>query len=71
MEKTQNSNFLLNRSRIGVDSSLESSMKQFLRRLESNQNQSKQMKINEVFDRFTSKTYSAAILSKKVHLYQL
>ena len=35
--------------------SLESSMKRILRRFESNQNKSKQMKINDVFDRFTSK----------------
>ena len=28
------------------------------------------MKINDVFDRFTSKAYSAAILSKIFHLYQ-
>ena len=38
MEKTQNPKKNLNRSRIGADSSLESSMKQFLRRFESNQN---------------------------------
>ena len=31
----------------------------------------KQMKINDIFDRFTSKAYSAAILSKFFHLYQL
>ena len=35
--------------------SLESSMKRILRRFESNQNKSKQMKINDVFDHFTSK----------------
>ena len=34
--------------------SLESSMKRILRRFESNQNKSKQMKINDVFDLFTS-----------------
>ena len=34
--------------------SLESSMKRILRRFESNKNKSKQMKINAVFDRFTS-----------------
>ena len=54
-----------------VDSSLESSMKQFLWTFESNQNKSKQMKINDVFDCFTSKAYFTAILSKKFHLYQL
>ena len=64
MEKTQNPKKNLNRSRIGADSSLESSIKQFLRRFESNQNKSKQMKINDVFDRFTSKAYSAAILKR-------
>ena len=62
MEKTQNPNFFWNRSRIGVPSSLESSMKQILRRFESNQNKSKQMKINDVFDRFISKANSADIL---------
>ena len=71
MEKTQNQKFFLNRSRFGASSSLESSMKQFLRRFESNQNKSKQMKINDVFDRFTSKAYSAAILNRTFHLYQL
>ena len=55
MEKTQNPNFFLNQSRIGASSSFESSMKQILGRFESNQNKSKQMKINDVFDRFTSK----------------
>ena len=35
--------------------SLESSIKRILRRFESNQNKSKQMKINDVFDHFTSK----------------
>ena len=63
--------FSLNRPRTGADSSLESSMKQFLRKFESNQNKSKQMKINDVFDLFTSKAYSAALLSKHFHLYQL
>ena len=69
--KNKKSNFFFNLSRIGAASSLESSMKQFLQRFESNQNKSKQMKINDVFDRFTSKAYSAAILSKIFHLYQL
>ena len=56
MEKTQNRFFFfLNWSRTGADSSLEISMKQFLQRYESNQNKSKQMKINDVFDCFTSK----------------
>ena len=55
MEKTQNPKKNFNQSRIGASSSLESLMKQFLRRFESNQNKSKQMKINDVFDRFTSK----------------
>ena len=64
MEKIQNQYFFLNRSRTGADSSLESSMKQFLQRFESNQNKSKQMKINDVFDRFTSKAYSAALISR-------
>ena len=40
-------------------------------RFESNQNKSKQMKINDVSDYFTSKVYSAAILIKNFHLYQL
>ena len=71
MEKTQNPKFFFNRSRIGAASSLKSSMKRFLGRFESNQNRSKQMKINDVFYRFTSKPYSAAILSKIFHLYQL
>ena len=35
--------------------SLESSMKRILRRFESNQMKSKQMKINDIFDCFTSK----------------
>ena len=35
--------------------SLESSMKRILQRFESNQNKSKQMKINDIFDHFTSK----------------
>ena len=65
MEKTQNPKKILNRSRIGVPSSLESSMKRILRRFESNQNKSKQMKINDVFHRFTSKAYSAAKLCKR------
>ena len=64
MEKYQNPNFLLPRSRIRASSTLESSMKGFLRRFDSNQNKSKQMKINDVFNRFTSKAYSAAILNK-------
>ena len=59
--------FFLNWSRICVDSSLESSVKQFLRKFESNLNKSKQMKINDVFDHFTSKTYSAAIL--RIHFH--
>ena len=54
MEKTQNQKKIGNRSRIGASSSLESSMKRILRRFESNQNKSKQMKINDVFDRFSS-----------------
>ena len=33
--------------------------------------QSKQMKINDVFDYFTSKAYSAATLSRTFHFYQL
>ena len=33
--------------------------------------ESKQMKIYDVFDCFTSKAYSAAILSRIFHLYQL
>ena len=49
IEKTQNPNFSWNRSRIGASSSLESSMKQIFRRFESNQNKSKQMKINDFF----------------------
>ena len=53
--KIPESNFFWPRSRIGHPSSLESSMKQFLGRFESNQNKSKQMKINDVFYRFTSK----------------
>ena len=57
--------------RIGASSSLESSMKRFIRRFDSNQNKSKQMKINDVFDYFTSKAYSVAILSVNFHLYQL
>ena len=51
--------------------SLESSMKRILQRFESNQNKSKQIKINDIFYRFTSKAYSAAILSMNYHLYQL
>ena len=54
IEKSQNLIFLP-RSRIGASSSLESSMKRFLRRIESKQNKSKQIKINDVFDHFTSK----------------
>ena len=67
MGKTQNPNFFLNQSRIGASSSLESSMKQFLRRFESNQNKTKQIKINDVFGRFISKAYSDAILSRIFH----
>ena len=37
MEKTQNPDFFLKRLGTGAESSLESSMKQFLRRFESNQ----------------------------------
>ena len=33
--------------------------------------ESKEMKINDIFYRFTSKAYSAAILSINFHLYQL
>ena len=55
IEKFQNPNFVLPRSRIGHPSSFESSMKHFLGRFELNQNKSKQMKINDVFDCFTSK----------------
>ena len=65
LEKKQNQKIFKNRSRTSADSSLESSIKQFLRRFESNQNKSKQMKINDVFDCFTFKAYSAAIISKK------
>ena len=50
--KNTKSIFFLNRPRTGADSSLESSMKQFFQRFELNQNK---MKINDVFDRFTSK----------------
>ena len=53
--KNTKSKFFWNRSRIGASSSIEISMKQFLWRFESNQNKSKQMKINDVFDLFTSK----------------
>ena len=56
--------FDLSRSRIGASSSLESSMKRFLRRFDSNQNKSKQMKINDIFYYFTSKAYSAATLHR-------
>ena len=59
--------FFLNRSRISASSSLESSMKRFLRRFESNQNKTKQIKINDVFGCFISKAYSAAILSRIFH----
>ena len=55
-KKTQNPNFFWNWSRIGAYSSLESSMKRILRRFDLNQSKSKQMKINNVFDPFTSKT---------------
>ena len=47
--KISESKFFLPWSRIGASSSLESSMKRFLRRFDSNQNKSKQMKINDVF----------------------
>ena len=46
-------------------------MKQFLQRFELNQNKSKQMIINDNFDRFTSKAYSADILSIHFDLYQV
>ena len=55
MEKSQNKKKFGPQPIIGASSSLESSMKRILRRFESNQNKSKQMKINDVFDRFTSK----------------
>ena len=70
MEKTQNPKIFWNRFRIGAASSLESSMKQILWRFESNKKKSKQMKINDVFDRFTFKASSAAILMINFHLYQ-
>ena len=34
-------------------------------------NKSKQMKINDIFDYFTSKAYSSATLSRNFHFYQL
>ena len=71
IEKSHNLKFFWPRSKIGAPISLASPMKQFLQRFESNQNKSKQMKINDVFYRFTSKPYSAAILGKNFHLYQL
>ena len=43
LEKSQNSNFFLLRSRIGASSSIEGSMKQFLRRFDLNQNKWKSM----------------------------
>ena len=55
IKKYQNPIFFCPLSSSGRPSSLESFMKQFLGRFESNQNKSKQMKINDVFDRFTSK----------------
>ena len=55
IEKYQNPIFFYPCQGGGRPSSLESSMKQFLRRFELNQNKSKQMKINVVFDRFASK----------------
>ena len=36
-------------------------MKQILLRFESNQNKSKQMKVIDVFDRFTSKAFSVKL----------
>ena len=68
MAKSPNLFFFLPRSEIGDPSSLKSSMKRFLRRFESNQNKSKQMKINDIFYCFTSKAYSAAI-SSKIFIY--
>ena len=55
MEKTQNPKFFEISPELVPPFSLESSMKRILRRFESNQNKSKQMKINDVFDCFTSK----------------
>ena len=55
MEKTQNPKIFEIGPEFVPPFSLESSMKRILRRFESNQNKSKQMKINGVFDRFTSK----------------
>ena len=51
----------LPRSRIGASSTLESSMKRFLRKFDLNQNKAKQSEINDVFYCFTSKAYSPAI----------
>ena len=63
--------FFLPQSKIGASSSLESSMKRFLREFELNQNKSKHIKINEVFDPFTSEAYTEAILSRNLQLLQL
>ena len=72
MEKSQNPYSFLPRSQIGASSSLESSMKRFFWRFYSNENKSKQMKINDIFYYFTSKAYSAAMmLSINFHLNQL
>ena len=49
IEKSQNLKFFWPRSRIGAPSSLESSMKRFLRRFELNQNRSKSMRVFFIF----------------------
>ena len=68
-KKTQNPKFFEIGPEFVPPFSLESSMNRILRRFESNQNESKRIKTNENQWRFwTSKVYSAAILSRIFHL---